>query len=65
MKQYKLEDLKTVTIVEPTIKPDPISFPNDEKGDKKIAQEYTDYMGDTTKMFAFMPLVEINKEDVK
>jgi len=61
MKQYRLEDLKTVPVVKPTIKPDPISFPNDEKGDKKIAQEYTDYMGDTTKMFAFMPLVEINK----
>ncbi len=61
MKQYTLDDLKTVQISEPEIKPDPIIIPNTEEGETKITKEYTDYSGDESRMYAFLPLIEINK----
>ncbi len=61
MKEYTLEDLKIVQIDVPEIKPDPIILPNSEEGDKQIKKDFTDYMGDESRMFAFLPLIEINK----
>lgn len=60
-KQYTLSDLKIGVIREATIKPEPIEMPNSEGGDKPIAEEYTNYMGDLSKMFSHLPLIKINK----
>lgn len=60
-KLYTLDDLKAVQFEEPTILPDPIILPNAEEGEHQIKKDYTDYMGDESRMFAFIPLIEINK----
>lgn len=61
-KQYNLSDLKIGIIREASIKPDPIEMPNTEGGDKPIAEEYTNYMGDLSKMYAQLPLIKINRQ---
>lgn len=61
MKEYTLDDLKTVQISEPEIKPKPITIANTEKGEEQIKKDYTDYSGDESRMYAFLPLIEINK----
>ena len=61
MKEYTLDDLKTVQISEPEIKPDPITIANTEKGEEQVKKDYTDYSGDESRMYAFLPLIEINK----
>lgn len=61
MKQYTLDDLAIVQIDEPTIKPDPIILPNAEKGDGQIKKDYVNTMGDESRFYAFLPLIEINK----
>lgn len=59
--EYTLEDLRVVQFDEPTILPEPIILPNAEKGEEQIKKDYTDYMGDESRMYAFIPLIEINK----
>lgn len=61
MKEYTLDDLKTVQISEPEIKPKPITIANTEKGEEQVKKDYTDYSGDESRMYAFLPLIEINK----
>lgn len=59
-RQYKLSDLKIGVVRQATIKPAPLEMPNTEGGDKPIAEEYTNYMGDLSKMYAQLPLIKIN-----
>lgn len=59
-KQYKLSDLKIGVVRQAAIKPAPLEMPNTEGGDKPIAKNYTEYMGDLSKMYAQLPLIKIN-----
>ena len=61
MKEYTLDDLRTVQVCEPEIKPEPIVIANTEKGEKQVKKDYTDYSGDESRMYAFIPLIEINR----
>lgn len=59
--EYTLNDLKAVQFFEPYTLPDPIVIPNAEKGDKQISKEYTNFVGDESRIYEFLPLIEINK----
>lgn len=61
MKQYTLDDIISIQIDEPTIKPHKIVIPNKEKGEEQIKKEYNSFYGDESAFYSYLPLIEINK----
>lgn len=61
MKNYTLDELNVFQVDDPALKPDPIILPNSESGDKRMGNENPGYTPDESRLYAFLPLIEINK----